>query len=786
MSVRSILRSEPSESQRKLLWGGGYLVSATALLTLTTVESDHTVLRIMAVTLGIGFLGVVPGYLIRKALRIDESSVLLAVLNSVGLSVLYCVGLAVLVDTALVGVVGVVPGVRPAGIVGSLQGVTFVVTLIATTGLGLAYVVSHREWEPKPVFEVLGTANRYRWAVGLLTAIPALSVLGTHYVNEFGDGRVALAFVAVAALVPLLLRAKVIPRNVEAYAIFCVALGVLYHTALISPHIWGWDTHYEYGTALHFLQQGQWNPAYASSLTPLLTVTLYSGLFSEVTALPLDTVFKTVYPVLFALMPVGVYWLSYRLTADRSVAVLAPFFVIFYYGFFKVIPGKQAIGELFLVLVLVALIARGVTTFQRRVLVIGFFSALVFSHYATSLLLVLFLGAAYVTLKTLVQAGLLENRNGGFTFLRPGYILLFCAIWLAWFGLTANGVNLDRVASAGVGAIEGPFGQHSGRSGVTYVTRPYGSFLWTLYKGLHVVVIGLAGLGVLREGTRLLRRRTVDARGEYAVLASVAYAFVGASTVVTFNMGFDRTLSLGLVILAPLVVLGARWSVRSVASRVRGTPAPEAAYATAVAVFLIAMFVFSSGAVFAVAGEDVPEYSIGLDEQAGFPVYTQEEVTATRWASEHLPACAKIGVYSDRSRPNSRDGLLLGEVVPKERIETIPPDRTTAGDASYMYVSDRPLDQSDDLGSYIDPTATAFHSEVLVDATLVYSRGPARIYQLGSRPECAGEETQSESLGERLGSHSGERARSKYASRSAGYAPARTATHPASPGGHSR
>ena len=786
MSVRSILRSEPSESQWKLLWGGGYLVSATALLTLTTVKTDHTVLRIMAVALGIGFLGVVPGYLIRKALRIDESSVLLAVFNSVGLSVLYCVGLAALVDTALVGVVRVVPWVRPAGIAGSLQGVTFVVTLVATVGLGLAYVVSHREWEPGPVFEVLGTANRYRRAVMLLTAIPALSVLGTYYVNEFGDGRVALAFVAVAALVPLLLRAKVIPRNVEAYAIFCVALGVLYHTTLVSPHIWGWDIHYEYGTALHFLQQGQWSPTYASSLTPLLTVTLYSGLFSEVTALPLDTVFKAVYPVLFALMPLGVYWLSYRLTADRSVAVLAPFFVIFYYGFFKVIPGKQAVAELFLVLVLVALVARGVTTFQRRVLVIGFFSALVFSHYATSLLLVLFLGAAYVGLKTLVQAGLLENRDGGFTFLRPGYILLFCAIWLAWFGLTANGVNLDRAASAGVEAIQGLFGQYSDRSGVAYATRPYGSFLWTLYKGIHVVVIGLGGLGVFREGTRLLRRRTVDARGEYAVLASVAYAFVGASTIVTFNMGFDRILSLGLVIFAPLVVLGARWSVRSVASRVRGSLAPEAGYATtAVAIFLVVMFVFSSGAVFAVAGEDLPEYSIGLDKQAGFPVYTQEEVTATRWASEHLPACAKIGVYGDRPRPNSRDGLLLGEVVPKERIATIPPDRTTAGDVSYMYVSDRPLDRSDDLGNYIDPTATAFHSEVLVDAKLVYSRGPARIYQLGSRPECAGEETQTESLGERIDPHPGERTRSEYASRSAGYAPARTATHPASPGGHS-
>ncbi|MDS0295298.1 DUF2206 domain-containing protein [Halogeometricum luteum] len=726
MSVRRILHQNPTDSEKRLLGGVLVFLAGTYLLALAAVNIDNVVLGSLRVVVGFAFITLVPGYLLRRLFRIQASSVLQSLLDSVGLSILYCVVVAALLDVVLSRIAEPPPGSA------------FSVVLVLSISAMVVIVIRRGEWKPPSLSPSVRSDRRFRPAVALLTALPLVSVLGTHFVNQSNSNHVALLFVFLAATLPILLRTRVIPRSLRPYAVFCVALAVLYHTSLISPHIWGWDTHYEYNISLRLLER-HWDPTVSNSLVPLLTVTFLSGLYTTVTGLPLVSVLKVVYPVIFALMPVGVYVVSAHVFEDRGLAVIAPFFTIFYYGFFKVIPGKQAFAEVFFVLFLVAAVRSHLTESKRAVLAICFLSALVFSHYAASLLFCLFLGAAYAGALALTRTSRFTAPES-YTIVRPLFVVSLGLIWLLWFNFTGGGVVVERVISTAQSTVHGLFSQTSDRSGIAYATRSSESLLWVLHKAIYVVVIGLGGLGVLRELVSLYHRQTIDVRGEYALIGAVMCAFIASAAVVTYNMGFDRALHIGLVVLAPFVVLGARWPVALLAERTSYSSLFSARNATtALSVFLAVMFVFSSGAVFAVAGQDVPEYSVGLNKNAGFPVYTENEVAATQWADDQLPVCAGIGVYSDRSRANSRDGLLLGEVIPQPRIELISPNQTTIQNSTYMYVSDRPLDYRNELGRYIEPNSTEYHDHILTHAEVVYARDNVRIYRVRERPECSRE-----------------------------------------------
>ena len=700
--------------------GAGVLLAGSFLLALVTVRPESPPLAALRAVVGVAFITVVPGYLLRTVFSLRESSTTHAVLDSVGLSVLFCVVFAAAFDFLF------------GGVAGTLRGMTFSVLLVGTTGLMVGVVVRREEWEPLRRCRSALPGRRDWPEIALLTEIPLLAVVGTHFVNQSNTNHVALAFVLLAAAVPLMLHAGLVSEHLEAYAVFCVALGIIYHTALISPHIWGWDAHYEYNAARYFLELGHWESTSGHYLSSLLTVTLLSSLYAKVTGLPLAWVFKAIFPLLFALMPVGIYAVSKRVFEDRSVAVLAPFVAMFYYGFFKALPGKQAFAEIFVVLFLLAALAES----RRVVLAVCFLCALVLSHYATSLLFLFFFGTTMIGLFALRRVDDF-TIPGGFTVVRPPFVVALGLAWLLWYTVTADGVVVERVVSTVHVAAQQLVTQTSERSGIAYASQSYTSPLWVLHKGIYVVVIGLSGVGVLRELWRLYRRKIIDARAEYAVVGAVMCALLASATVITYSMGFDRVLQISLVVLAPFMVIGARWPVELLAERGVGSRILTRRTATAaIAVFLAVMFVFSSGAAFALTGEDVPAYSIGLNRNAGFPTYTESEVAATRWVDATLPVCADVGVYSDRARANSRDGLLLSEVMAKENLEPIPPNRSTAARIDYMYVSDRPLDESDDIGAYIDPNATKYHENVLSHAEVVYARDDVRVYRLDGRPTC--------------------------------------------------
>jgi uncharacterized membrane protein len=651
---------------------------------------------------------VVPGYLLLLIVGVRGLRPSKMLVYSVGVSCAFLLvtGLAVV---SVAGVVGLEPfATIPWVLAGSL---------VALAGLLYARPngtpVSH-----------LTTALSLRdvLAVVQLALLPLLAVVAASVVNGGGGTLPTLLLIALVAGVVVQVAAGVIPASLRPFAVWSVALAVLLQMTLISPHIWGWDIHYQYADAHAILQNGGWTPADSS----LLSVTLLAAVYTATTGLELAWVYKLLYPLVASLLPVAVYHLATLTFDDERIAALAPFVLVFYYGFFKIMPDKQLVSLFFLALVLVAMLDDSLGGIQKRGLMGVFGALLIVSHYGTSLLFIGLLAATVVIIALAHRADVVEAVDGNVV--RPTYLLFLGTGWTGWYLYTDGGTNFERVARTASRTLSGVALATLERTGAGYATETFDSQLWVVNQLLHVGLIALIAAGVVWALSAQFRRRTEAPRIEYTAFASFMLFFLATGVVLTYSLGFDRILLIALVPLAPFAVYGLGGPFATNAAE--GQYEFVSVWATVVLTgLLVVFFVFSSGAAFAVAGEEVPDYSINLDKDAGWPVYGNGDVSASRWLAATSPADTPVAVYNQWDLVKSRDGLLLLEVFSEDRLRSVSPATAELDGSPYIYASDRPMTEATGTREYIDPRDTEFAADHIDPANKIYSSDGVQIYK---------------------------------------------------------
>lgn len=709
--------------------------------------------------LGCALLGVLPGYLLVSMLGLGDRSPGRVVLYAVGLSLPIVVCLSILVSAVL----STFAVDRPL----SASSVTVAVSALVLFLVMVRLVGGGASWSLRPLavfewitFSVIGASDRLHsrildwgpeqsersarsvvrrlsfrdWlALGSLTLLPVGAVLVTLASDPAGLDWSLVVLSCAVAVVPLVLLQWRGSPVVYPYAIWAVTATVLLQMTLVSGHIWGFDIHFEYATALEIRQDGYWTTAGGNSNSSLVAITLLGAVYSMVTGMELVWVYKLVYPLLVSLLPVGIWYITRSEFRGRSVAVLAPFALVFYYGFFKDMPDKQLVAGLFVVLLLTVFLDDQLSPLQRWTLGLPLALSVVFAHYGVSLLLVGFLGLGLVA-RYLVR--LTSGVRVVTRITRPVLTAFLGVVWLIWYSSTGSGENLESVVTAAGEAFNAFPVSESGRSGVGYATMGVESGYWLTYRLLYIVLVALIGLGVLGALYALATDREAARTSEYTLFSLGVFGFLFASALITFGMGFDRTFQIALFVLAPFAVTGARTAVAGLARFAEQLPRDGLrARVSAVpveglfAVFLALLFLFSSGTVFAVADQPEPSYNINYNESAGWPVYTQDEVNATRWlATRTADTGTDVAVYNNYDRLKSRDGLLVSEVVPSERIDSIWLSRTGLDETAYVYVSHRPMMKPGSDSTYISVERTPFYRNVLADREPVYENEHASVY----------------------------------------------------------
>ena len=397
------------------------------------------------------YLLFVPGMLVLRALRLHQLGGVRTPLFAVGLSLATVMGTGLLMTT-LYPLLGFE---RPLALV----------PVVMTQGVIITFLAVLSYWRDCGPTEdaIIDRRDVLTPSVLALCVLPFMSIIATYAMNAYGSNLLLLALIIIIAITALWISTSAsFPKELYPLAVFVIAVALLYHASLISSYVWGWDIQQELYTANAVLNNAQWNVHVIGATNAVLSVTLLAPLISIVSGVSVVWVFKTIYPLLFALVPVGLFVVLQKQTSDR-IALLASFFVTFLFTFFTEMPSlaRQEIAELFLVLLLIVLVDKRVGSEGKAplyALCAIFAASVVVSHYALAFIFIAYLVVAWLLLFLVDNPAMRRLHTAAHSeppakpWSRPKrmltlpFILLFAAFTVAWYATLGSAALAGDIA----------------------------------------------------------------------------------------------------------------------------------------------------------------------------------------------------------------------------------------------------------------------------------------------------------------------------------------------------
>lgn len=694
-----------------------------------------------------------PGAVLIAALDLQLDRLTDYVLFAVGLSLVFLMAVGLFVNVTYPW----------AGIDRPLATIPLISTIIVgLTPPYLVYVRRRRSGMGSylPISATTVSARMVRYSVPLLT-LPFTVILVVSHGNATGNYVFTLPVIlCLVALLPLVHLTR-FPARLYPLTIWSLSISLLFLVTMVTSHIVGWDIHYQFSTAQLVRTELIWRPHVDLAGNALLSIVVVPVIYSVLAGIELAWVFKLVVPLFFSLAPLCVYRVSINVFDCPEVGVLAAFLFASYYGFFKDMPDKQHISVLFLGLTLVVTTHPDLRGSVRAILASAFLGGIVASHYGTSFLLmgvfapVVFANALLASpsnwsLLVHLRKALLDDKlhESLSTYARSPVVtlhlwILFVILTIGWYGYAAGGARLSMIIGVAYETFAGLDGLFTARSGADYATRELPGPLWEIYRLMNVALVGLIGLGIVFVGIRaVVLRRFVP----YHFLAFGSFGLLIAVVALPLGIGFDRILQLTLLVLAPYAVLSAAalfdWA-RNIASltyndRVYAVFDGRAVYST-LSVFIAIYLLFSSGAAFAMVGDENQPYAIYLDDDQWeeWNVAYPSERAAAEWTRTTSPNSEVASVPGPPNYPwHNKDYMVLSGYYPQQ-TDIIPiwtytvevPDGTCIYLGLQMAREDEmPYYDADDLLDTESVSSTTFYTEVLQDSNGVYDSGTAEVY----------------------------------------------------------
>ncbi|MCW4003206.1 MAG: DUF2206 domain-containing protein [Candidatus Bathyarchaeota archaeon] len=551
-------------------------------------------LQLARQVIGTVYLTVIPGLIVVKLLKLEEKfATIERVLFSVGFSIAFLMFSGLLINEFgyLFGL-----GFPLATLPLSL----FINTLILV-GAAVAYIRQRKIRQPATTEGI-----SFSPALLLLTLIPLLSIVGIYFVNTTGNNTILLVMIVAIAILGGVSTFFEKSASFYIFAIFMIAIALLFHVSLLSNYIvpFGSDSPAELYVFRNTQLNSHWNPVFAfpadeglGRFNAMLSITILPTVYSNIIGMDGTWIFKIIYPIIFALVPIALYqlWQPY---IGKKFAFLATFLFMAQLTFFTemVALNRQIIAELFFVLLFLLLLNKKITM-QRKFIGFAVFSfGLIFSHYALAQIFLFLILAAWSTSVFYLKKPSLNLKLNMIVF-------LFVAIF-AWYIYTSGAVVFNSFLSF-TGYVYnqlGGFFNPASRgqavlTGLGLAQSP--SLLNTISRGFAYlteifIVIGVVAL--VRKKTRFAFER------DYTVFSLVAVAFLVLITIVP---GLANTLSMTrfyhilLMFLAPFCIIGIWAFVQFIQKQ-----EDKLLVSLLAVIILVPYFLFQTNFVYEVAGAD--------------------------------------------------------------------------------------------------------------------------------------------------------------------------------------
>lgn len=605
-------------------------------------------------------------------------------------------------------------------------------SLALTGGLlglvGLSYLLDRPVVVPRPSVD----RGDRRLAV-LLIGVVVLAVLAGHVRTQYQQP--ALMYPAVLAIAAVVLLTPALPVRSYPATLFSLGTATLLHRNLVTEHVIGVDIQATYRVAVLVREAGFWDVTIGGSLIALPIITVLPVIYSVVGDIALAYVFKVVFSVVAALLPVGIYYLARDHLGARA-GLFGGLFFLFYHTTFYYSPGKEILAELFLVCMLIALFSEA----PRRgdLVLAGLFGAsMIQAHYAVTFIYTFTMAAAVVGLWLVARYYGAERPST----VSGQFVLALLTGAFGWYMLTSGDLagrlfglpmslltQLEYLLTLNFAYLSGGSG-----AGVAQTETSFFQELTILCYMLLMVLAGIGALLLVRKSIRSLKRTArrmtgsskpkLGGRETLLALSFPLFAFLGMSVFVIVDLNIDRSYQIVFLLLAPFVAVG----YRELRDRL---PSDAIGWGPVVAVLLFLLLI-NTGLIPQATGEPTDPT---FDEEFADYAFSDAEVESARWIAEYstveqprderLPTTVRSDTYTQALlRSTMSADYHGGRVGPLKNEET---GEVETGEG-YVMVRERALVAPTD-----DPPLSAItpaeRSQFNARMDRIYDNGEMEIY----------------------------------------------------------
>ena len=442
--------------QRLLSLSAILLAIMAVLIGLASAGFDIPVLRQVT---GFIFLTFIPGVLILRILRVHGISATESLVYSAGLSIAF-----VMFSGALTNLLLPAAGIQQPL---SLLPVTITIAFLIIILMAVAWIRDRGFIPPEVTSPVIKIPLVPVFSLVLLFA---LTVLGVTLVDCYQNNLLLLiCLIAIVAVVGLAAFGKFIQPALYPLAIFTIGLCLLYQTTLMSPYLVGQDIYTEYHFYRQVADSGFWNFAFPSTVNSCLSITIMAPVYSLFLGIDGRWVFKAIYPLIFALVPVILFQVFRRQTSPKKAFLSAFFFVaVPTFSLEMISLCRQQVAELFFALVILLLIERKLKAGTKLALLTIFTVSIIVSHYALGFIGFIYMGLL-LPLVLIIRSSAFQKiwswiiiKSGGLPpvmkkprALPAKALAILVAVYfisaLAWYGTVASGLNAAVVGGIWTG-----------------------------------------------------------------------------------------------------------------------------------------------------------------------------------------------------------------------------------------------------------------------------------------------------------------------------------------------
>jgi uncharacterized membrane protein len=489
---------------------------------------------------------------------------------------------------------------------------------------------------------------------------PIVSVVGAIYANIYRSNFLLLFMIILIATLfiafVILTNSKVQFPTLYPFAIFIIAITLLYHSSFTSSYLIGFgsDVAGEYFTFKITEFHAHWssdNPYIGTGwssfgrLNAMLSITILPAFYSVMLNVDSLWIFKILFPLIFSLVPLSLYEL-WRAYIGNKYAFISAFLFIAEATFYTEMLGlnRQMIAELFFVLLFLVTVNDKLKRNDKILCFIIFGFSLVTSHYGLAEIFLFFISLMLISLRALKRS----TRK-----ITVAMVLFFFVIMFSWYIYTSRSAVFEsfvdfgnhiysqlgdffNIESRGEAVIKG-LGLEAPPTILNMLSRLFA------YLTEAFIVVGFLGL--------ITRRVKIRFDKEFYALTIIAMAFLGLLILVpglAKTMSMTRFYHVLLFFLSPLCVVGAETLVSIVSKR-----SLEKKVSILLLIVLIPYFLFQSGFVYEITGNDnwsVPLSGYRMDALRlhGFLGYsTVYSVAGAQWLHENIEIKNNARVYAD-------------------------------------------------------------------------------------------------------------------------------------------